>query len=351
MNALKNSAATRILRAPGGRISLRVPTRAVIVCAVLAIAVAIVSVVSLTTGDYKLSVPEVVATLFGQGPPGADFIVTTLRLPRLLAALLVGAALAVSGAILQSLSGNPLGSPDIIGFSHGSATGALIVIITTTGGMLETALGALLGGMVTAIVVYLLAFKRGMHGLRMVLIGVGVSSMLLSANSYLITRASLQDAVSAQAWQVGGLNGRGWEHVQPVAIALAVLLPIAAYYGRRLSMLEMGDDAAKGLGVPVERSRLVLFGVSVTLCAVATAAAGPITFLALAGPQLARKLTRAAGPNLLASALMGAFLLVASDLGIQRLFPSQQLPVGIATGVLGGGYLAWLLAVRWRARS
>ncbi|RZQ64919.1 FecCD family ABC transporter permease [Amycolatopsis suaedae] len=324
------------------------PGRAVLVCAVLVVAILAVAVVTMTTGDYPLSVGQVVQTLLGEGRSGARFIVLELRLPRLLAALLVGMALALSGAILQSISHNVLGSPDIIGFTQGSATGALIVIIALGGGMIETAVGGLIGGMATAVAVYLLAFKRGVQGLRMVLIGVGVSAMLLAVNSYLITRANLQDAVSAQAWLVGGLNGRGWDHVVPLAFAVALLLPVLVHQGRRLSMLEMGDDSAKALGVPTEFSRMMLFAVSVTLCSIATAAAGPITFLALIAPQVARRLTRVPGPNLVASALMGALLLLAGDLAIQRAFPAAQLPVGIATGVLGGLYLSWLLASEWR---
>jgi iron complex transport system permease protein len=335
---------SRVLSTPRGGLSVRITPRSVVVVVVLAIAVFFVGAVSLTTGDYPLTVGEVIQTLFGFGDRSTEFIVTTLRLPRLLTALLVGGALAVSGAILQSLSGNPLGSPDFIGFSEGAAAGALLVIVVAHGGMFEVSLGALAGGIVTATVIALLAFKRGVHGFRLILIGIGVNAMLLAFNSYLITRAAWQDGLAAQAWLVGGLNGRGWEHAVPVGIAVAALLPLAFIYGRRLSLLEMGDDSAKGLGVPVERSRLVLIAVSVGLCSVATAAAGPIAFLALAAPQLAKRLTRSSGPGLAAAALMGMLLLVTSDLITQQLLAG--LPVGLATGAIGGLYLAWLLVSR-----
>ena len=304
--------------------------------------------VSMTTGDYPMSVLDVAKTLFGFGDAGTEFIVTTLRLPRLLLAVLVGAALAVSGGVLQSLSGNPLGSPDVIGFTHGSATGALLVIVLAHGGSGDIALGALAGGIATALVVGALAFRRGVQGHRLILVGIGVSAMLVSANSYLITRASVQDAYAAQAWLVGGLNGRGWEQIVPVAVAVLVLLPVAFGYGRQLALLEMGDDSAKGLGVPVERTRGVLIAVAVVLCAVATAAAGPISFVALAAPQLAKRLTRSAKPVLVCSALLGALLLVASDLLIRLGFGEDGLPVGIATGAVGGLYLMWLLSSHWR---
>ncbi|GAA3562056.1 iron chelate uptake ABC transporter family permease subunit [Amycolatopsis ultiminotia] len=328
--------------------AVRIRPRALVTAIVLFVALFVLSAVSMTTGDYPLSVLDVVKTLLGFGDTGTEFIVTTLRLPRLLLAVLVGAALAVSGGTLQSLSGNPLGSPDVIGFTQGSATGALLVIVLAHGGSGEVALGALLGGVVTALVVGVLAFRRGVQGFRLILVGIGVAAMLTAANSYLITRASMQDAYSAQAWLVGGLNGRGWEEVGPVAAAVVVLLPVAFGYGRRLALLEMGDDSAKGLGVPVERSRTVLIAVAVVLCAVATAAAGPITFVALAAPQLAKRLVRSAQPVLVCSALMGAVLLVVSDLVTRLAFGEEGLPVGIATGAIGGLYLMWLLSSQWR---
>lgn len=338
----------KAFRSPGGSVSLRYESRPLIVGVVMAVIVFALSVVSMTTGDFPLSFGDVVKTLFGFGDAGTEFIVTTLRLPRLLTALLVGAALAVSGAVLQSLSGNPLGSPDFIGFTEGSATGALLVIIVGNGSMMQIAGGALAGGIITAVVVYLLAFQRGVQGFRLILIGIGVSAMLIAVNSYLVTRASLQDAIASQAWLVGGLNGRSWEHVVPVAIAVGVLMPLGFYYSRRLSMLQMGDDSAKGLGVPVERSRLVLITVSVGLSAFATAAAGPIAFIALAAPHLARRVSRSGGSGLVNAALMGALLLVASDLATQRLFSEAALPVGVMTGAVGGLYLMWLLAHEWR---
>ncbi|TVT17351.1 iron chelate uptake ABC transporter family permease subunit [Amycolatopsis acidiphila] len=308
------------------------------------------SVVALTTGDYPLSIPDVVRTLFGDGPPGAGFVVTTLRLPRLLTGLFVGAALGVSGGILQSVSGNALGSPDVIGFTQGSAVGAFFVILVLDGGMLAVSAGALVGGVVTAVVLYLLSYRGGVQGLRLILMGIGVSAMLLAINSYLITRASLQDAIVARSWQVGGLNGREWGHVTVAGLTLAVLLPIALAFGRRLSLLELGDDKAQALGVRTERTRLVLLAVSVALAAFTVAVAGPIAFLALAAPQVARRLSGTAGPALATSALMGAFLLVTSDFVVQRLFGSR-LPVGVVTGAVGGLYLAWLLVHQWRRRA
>jgi iron complex transport system permease protein len=337
-----------VLRARRDGWSVRVDGRSVLVGAVLSGVLACVVVVTLTSGDYPLSVAEVLSALAGQGDSSADFIVNTLRLPRVLTALFVGAALAVSGAVLQTLSRNPLASPDIIGFTYGSTTGALVVIIVIDGSMAQVAGGALLGGLVTAIAIYLLAFTRGVQGFRFILVGIGIGAMALAMNSYLLTRASLQDALAGQAWLIGSVNGRGWDHAAVVGMALAVLMPLALYHSRRLAMLELGDDAARALGVGVQSSRLILIAVSVALAAIATAAAGPIAFVALAAPQLARKLTKTAGASLVPAALLGALLLTGGDLAVQRLFPSSQLPVGTATGTIGGLYLIWLLAREWR---
>lgn len=328
--------------------SVRVDGRSVLVGTVLAGVLGCVVVVTLTSGDYPLSVTEVLAALAGQGDSGAHFIVNTLRLPRVLTALFVGAALAVSGAVLQTLSRNPLASPDIIGFTYGSTTGALVVIILIDGSMAQVAGGALLGGLVTAIAIYLLAFTRGVQGFRFILVGIGIGAMALAMNSYLLTRASLQDALAGQAWLIGSVNGRGWDHAVVVGIALAVLMPLALYHGRRLAMLELGDDAARALGIGVTSSRLILIAVSVALAAIATAAAGPIAFVALTAPQVARKLTKTAGASLVPAALLGALLLAGGDLAVQRLFQESQLPVGTATGTIGGLYLIWLLTREWR---
>jgi iron complex transport system permease protein len=330
-------------------IALRVHPRSVAVSAGLLLTTFAVAVLSVGTGDFPLSVGDVLAALVGQGDPAAQFIVETLRLPRVLTALLVGGAFGIAGAIFQSISRNPLGSPDIIGFTMGSVTGAFVVILLLDGSSFEIALGAVAGGMVTAVIVYALALRRGMHGYRLVLVGIGMSALLLAVNNYLITRATRDDAFQAAHWMVGSVNGRGWEHVWPVAAALAVLVPAALLLARPLAMLELGDDAARALGVNAERSRLALVFVAVALTAVATASTGPVAFVALAAPQLARRLTRAAAPGLVTAALMGALLLAASDLAAQRLL-SVNLPVGVMTGAVGGLYLGWLLfAGRGRA--
>ncbi|MEU9132614.1 iron chelate uptake ABC transporter family permease subunit [Kitasatospora sp. NPDC048540] len=343
--------ATRVplyaLRLPGGY-SLRLHRRAVAVCAVLTAALSAAVVWTLTTGDFPLAVSDVLDVLSGGGARADRYIVMELRLPRVLTAVLVGAALGVAGSLFQSVARNPLGSPDVIGFTLGSATGALLVILVIGGSAATVAGGAVAGGLLTSLLVYLLARSGSAQGYRLVLVGIGVSSLLASVNDYLIARASFSDAAGAAVWLTGSLNARGWEHCVPMAAVLALLLPAALLLGRPLRLLEMGDDAAASLGVRPDRLRLWLVLVGVGLTAAATAAAGPIPFVALVAPQAVRRLTGATGPNLAGSAVLGALLLVLSDLAAQRLLAPTQLPVGVLTGVLGGCYLVWLIARQWR---
>lgn len=301
------------------------------------------------SGDYAMTPGEVVSTLFGHGTFQQEFIVTDLRLPRVLVGLLVGAALGVGGAVFQTVSRNPLGSPDVLGFGQGATVGALMVIVLSQGGAAAVAGGAVVGGLVTGVVVYLLAWKRGMHGYRLVLVGIGSAAMLTAAAQYLITKANLVDATRAVVWMTGSLDGRDWAQVWPLLVVCGLLIPLVLGHGRALRMMEMGDDAAYALGVRVERTRLVLMGCAVLLVAVATAAAGPITFVSLSAPQLARRLTRSPGPNLAPAAFMGAALLLVADWIAMDAFGDRQLPVGVVTGVLGGCYLLWLLVSERRA--
>ncbi|MGW8063112.1 FecCD family ABC transporter permease [Streptomyces ziwulingensis] len=331
-----------------GRWSLRYGARTLLVCVVLAVLTAGAMVLAIGTGTYELSPPEVLSTLAGDGPPGAGFVVLDLRLPRALVAALVGFGLGMAGAVFQSLTRNPLGSPDVIGFGNGASAGALVAIIVLDAGAAQTAVGAVCGGAATAAAVYLLAWKRGVHGYRLVLVGIGASSVLGAATSFLYLRADIGKAAQAAAWTIGSLNARDWNDVRVAALGLVALAPVVLAYGRRLTMLEMGDDSAAALGVPPERSRLVLLGAGTGLTALAVAAAGPVPFVAMAAPQLARRMTRAAGPNVLAAGWTGAFLVTAADLVTQRLTGSALLPVGVVTGVAGGAYLAWLLRAEHR---
>lgn len=338
----------KAIRTRGG-LSFRLDVRTAVVVAVLILAALVASVVLIGTGDFPIPAADVIRTLLGDGDAGQEFIINDLRLPRVLVGLLVGAALGLGGAIFQSISRNPLGSPDILGLGQGSTAGALTMIVLFQGTAVQVAGGALVGGLVTGFAIYVLAWKRGVHGFRFVLVGIGVSAFVTAINGYLLTKADLVDAARAVVWMTGSLNGRDWDQVWPLLVLCAILVPLVMTYARPLRMLEMGDDVGYALGVPVERTRIVLMASAVLLTAAATAAAGPVSFVALTAPQLARRLTRSPGPNLLPAMFMGATLLIVADWASQRAFGADQLPVGVVTGVLGGIYLLWLLVIERKA--
>ncbi|MEU6552356.1 iron chelate uptake ABC transporter family permease subunit [Streptomyces sp. NPDC046915] len=348
MSTHQKGPAVRALRTPGG-LSVRVDVRTLTVVVLLLLAALTASVLLIGTGDFPISATDVLKTLTGNGNQIQEYIVRDLRLPRVLVGLLVGASLGLGGALFQSVSRNPLGSPDVLGLSQGSTAGALVVIVLLSGNATEVTLGALIGGLVTGFAIYLLAWKQGVHGYRLVLVGIGVSAVVTAVNGYLLTKADLVDAARAVVWMTGSLNGRDWDQVWPLLGLCAVLVPLVLANARGLRAMEMGDDVSHALGVRVERVRLVLMVSAVLLTAAATAAAGPVSFVALTAPQLARRLTRSPGPNLVPSLCMGATLLVTADWAAQRAFGADQLPVGVVTGVLGGLYLLWLLVTERKA--
>ena len=320
--------------------------RVALVCLLLAAAALLLGVLLLGTGSLHLSPAQVIDSLFVTGEDStAQRVISRVRLPRVLTALLVGASLGMAGSIFQSLSRNALGSPDIIGFTTGAASGAIVQIILFDAGPLGTSLAAVLSGMATAALVFVLSMRgRSTGGYRLVLVGIGVGAMLSALNTILLVTGNLDQVMTAQLWLAGSLNTRTWSHVLPAALGMLLIVPVVVYQARRINLLEMGDDAASQLGVTVERTRLLTMLAAVALTAIATAAAGPIAFIALAAPQLARRLTGAAGLPLVSGALMGAVLLLAADLLSQRFPLSLNMPIGLTTGMLGGVYLLWLLA-------
>ncbi|WP_159621487.1 FecCD family ABC transporter permease [Ruania rhizosphaerae] len=331
-----------VVQIRGRRLSVRFAVRSVVTVVVLAALAGTLALVALTLGDYPLTLEEVVLALTGQDAGMANLVVVEWRAPRALAALAFGAALGVSGAIFQSLTRNPLASPDIIGFATGSFTGALVVIVIIGGSYVQVAGGALVGGILTAAAVYALSYKRGVQGFRFIIVGIAVSAMLASLNTWLMLRAELEVAMSAAVWNAGSLNGITWAQAGAGSVAVVVLMLLAAAQSPGLRQIELGDDAAKALGVSVEPVRLGLVITGVALTAAVTAAAGPISFIALAAPQIARRLARTPGVTLAPAAAMGALLLLAADVLAQHALPSS-LPVGVVTVVIGGSYLVWLL--------
>jgi iron complex transport system permease protein len=339
----------RVLVTRRGRLALRFHPRTLVVCAILLVATLIVGLLALSTGPTHVPLGDVLPALLHIGRPGDVFVVEYVRLPRLLLGVLVGAALGAGGGLFQSLARNPLGSPDIIGFDTGAATGAIVAILGLGATSAFAIAGAsLIGGLITAMIVLALSAAGGVQVFRLILVGIGAAAVLSALNTFLLEFASVADAEHVALWLTGTLTGATWPQTVPVALALLVLLPTAGVAARGLRVLEMGDPAATSLGVRVRSVRLLTIATGIGLTATATSVAGPIGFVALAAPQLARRLTRADGPNIAGSAAMGGFLLTLSDFIAGRILPGQELPVGVVTGALGGLYLAWLLVHEWR---
>ncbi|AHH93760.1 FecCD family ABC transporter permease [Kutzneria albida] len=330
--------------------------RLVLVPLLAAALLVLVMALNIRLGDFPMSVGDVLRTLVGGGDPTEQYIVFDLRLPRSLTGLLVGAAFGLAGAITQAISRNPLASPDILGVTPGASAGAVgvVVLAGSYGGVAGLAstiglpLAALAGGLIAALLVYVLAWRRGVDGYRLVLVGIGVEALMMNLTYWLLTLGDVTEAGRAMVWITGSLNGRGWGDLVPVAVALAVLVPVALIGGHVLGALQFDDDTVRNLGARVEPARAVLILVAVVLAAVATSAAGPVYFVALATPQIALRLSGTAQPPLVASAVLGATLVSVSDLIARVGFGGIELPVGVVTSVLGAPYLMFLIIRRRR---
>lgn len=322
---------------------------AVAVSVGLLIALVLLLCVNIGRGDYPISIPDVLSVLAGNGTKTQNLIVFDLRLPRSLTALFIGMALGIAGAITQTIARNALASPDILGITAGSSAAAVALIVLGGGGsfvgVLATVgipLAALCGGLLTAVVIYSLAWRRGVEGFRLILIGIGINAMLVAATGWLLISADINDASRAQVWLNGSLNGATANQMWPVAVAVVVLGGFAVIASFTMGAMRLGYDNAVSLGVRQQSTQAKLLLAAVALSAVATAAAGPVGFVALAAPQVAMRLMRSAGPPIVASALAGAVLVVGSDVIARTILP-VELPVGIVTSTLGGPFLLYLL--------
>lgn len=340
----------RYFRLDTSRVSGLISVRSVIVSLVLVVVILAAGVASMTIGAYDVSFSGVLRAIFD---PATDLdtrqVVFEWRLPRVLFAVLCGAALALSGGIFQSLTRNPLGSPDIIGFGIGAQFGVtLTMVVLELNTYMYKAAGALIGGLITALLVYLLAMKHTMSSFRLIIVGIGVSAGLGSLTSWILISVSVEKAMMAATWGAGSLASLGFDQLMPATLVFAVVVIGALPLNRTLPILEMGDDAATALGVHPGRTRLSAMVFGVALVALVTAAAGPISFIALAAPQICQRLTRSNTPmGLVPVMLTGAALVVASDAVAQLL----MVPVGVVTVSIGGLYLAWLLAAQYGRRS
>ncbi|TCP56717.1 iron complex transport system permease protein [Tamaricihabitans halophyticus] len=333
-----------------GGLGLRLRWRTILVvgCAAALLLLAVAAHIGL--GSYRIPLGEVFEVLLGGGAESQRGAVLDVRLPRALVGVLVGAALGLAGALFQSISRNPLASPDVLGITWGASVGAVTVIaFAGSYGQLSgfadgvgVPLASLLGGLLAGLALYGLSWRRGIDGYRMVLIGIGIAAVGANLVFWLLTVGDVQVAARAMTWLTGSLAAAGWGDVPAVALAVGVLAPLTLFGARVLGVLRFGEDTARGLGVRVNLSRTVLLLLAVLLAAVATAAAGPIGFVALAAPQIALRLCAVAGPPLGASMVLGATLTVCADLAARTL-PGVELPVGVYTAVLGAPYLMFLL--------
>lgn len=345
-----NRAARRRGRDLGGRpvltvrgpLSAQVPWRVLILNVALVVLIAALAFWGMLQGDYKLAPEKVIPALMGEGKQIAVTFAQQ-RAARIVAALLVGAALGLSGAIFQVISGNALGSPDIIGFTNGAATGALLQIIVFNSGPVEVALGAVVGGLATSVLVWLLTRRTGLHGFRLVLVGIGVGSTLAAFNALLVVRASLTQAQTAASWLAGSLNDITWERTYALLGLLLVVTPLLLILVRPLGAIRFGDQVASGLGVSVNAYRVAALFIGVLLVSLATATTGPIAFVALAAPHIAKTLARSGGVGFTSAALMGALMVLGSDLIGRFAVPGRIIQVGVVTGAIGGLYLIYLI--------
>lgn len=330
-----------VLRAGG--LSARISPVAVLLGAGAWAAALAVGTVSLAVGDFPLPLTDVLATLAGDGTVLTYDVVVRNRLPRVLVALLVGAALAVSGGILQRLARNPLVSPDIVGINAGASAGAVVMIVVVGAGTAGVTGGALVGAGLAAALVLIIARRNGFDGYRLVLVGIGVTALLTSAASYLLSRSDRYEALRAAIWLVGSVSARNQGHVMIVGAGVVVLVPVALAATRQLRLLELGEDLARTLAGRVGPARAVLLAAAVGLAALATAAAGPIAFVALVAPQIVRRVLAERTPGLLPAAGIGALVVVAADLAARRLVSPSELPVGVVTALVGAPVLIALL--------
>jgi iron complex transport system permease protein len=303
-------------------------------------------VVSVSIGEFAVPPLDVIASLAGAGDPAVDFIVLDLRLPRAICALLAGAALGLAGAVFQQVTRNALVAPDVVGVAGGASLAAVaLIVLGSSSSAASVPLAALAGAVVSGALLYALAWRGGVQGYWFVLVGIGVAALMQAGIAYVLTEGRIFEVAQAYIWLVGSVNGRGWEHVWPLAVGLTLLVPVLAGLARRADALELGDELARGLGLGVERSRLTLLATAIVLTGVAVSAAGPIGFVAFVAPHLARRLGRPVSLQglLPLAAGCGGALVVVSDLAGRVLFAPTEMPVGLITSIVAAPYFLVLL--------
>ncbi len=297
---------------------------------------------SVTLGAVPLSLHEVYEGTFGRGDDRTLLVVQTLRWPRTATAVVIGAALAISGALFQGIARNPLVSPDIIGINSGAtmvAVGWIMLTSSTAGLPLATFVGAI----GTAALIYALSWRDGVSPNRLILVGIGISAMTAAVSSYLMVMFPIERTRPAIVWTMGSIYASNWTELRIAALCLVLVLPIAVILMHPLRSMMLGDLVTRSLGVPLERTRLLIILLGCALAAVAVAIAGPIGFIALMVPHMARMIAGpASGSVLVFTGLLGGIVLLLSDVVSQHFLP-VTLPVGIVTSAVGAPYFLYLL--------
>lgn len=329
--------------------SVLIEPRVVLVGVLLLIGIVCLGILALRVGSFALEWGEILQALRGRGGRATTLVVTRWRAPRILLAIGAGAALAAAGQAFQVVTRNPLGSPDLIGFSTGAQTGILLAVLVLPVNMVAVSLASLLGGGFAGAAVLVLSRRGGFGGLRLVLGGIAISSMLESLNRWLIVRVDSDTAFGALRAVTGTLAAARWSVTLPALVGIAAVLVPMTRLDRSCRVLLLGQDVAVGLGVNATGVRLALVMGGTLLVALVTMAAGPIGFVALIAPHLARGLAGRAVPPLILTAATGALLLLMSDIATQAVL--ESLPVGVATSAVGGAYLMVVLTVAARSRK
>ncbi|MFJ9411510.1 FecCD family ABC transporter permease [Streptomyces sp. NPDC101393] len=331
----------------GSAVALPVRRVAFIAAAVVTVLIVVAAVATLSIGRIGIPVADLVPAITGHGQGTDTFVMNRLRGPRLVVGIGTGAALGLSGALFQSVTRNPLGSPDVIGLASGAGAGAAAVALFLPD-TVPASLGALAGAVLAMALVYVSTGTGFRNPGRLVVAGIGTAAMATAVTQYVVYAVERDKATALTAYVNGSLAARDWGHATTIWLVLLVTVPLTVLIARRLEIGEMGDDLAQGLGSAPRATKTFAVILSIVLSAGAVSVAGPIAFIALTAPQIAKRITRGTGPHLTLSTLVGALLLTLADLCSQQLPLFDDLPVGIYTMALGGVYLGYLLIHEWR---
>lgn len=316
--------------------------RFLLVTSILAVIALALCSTMLMLGNTIYPVKDVISVLLGEQVKGASFAVGTIRLPRMIAGVFAGFAFGVGGYIFQTMLRNPLANPNVIGITAGSSAAAVFCIIVLQASNTTVSIASVVGGLATVLVIYALSKGSSFSIGRLILIGIGIQAMLTAVINYLMLIGKTHDIPTAMRWLSGSLNGAKMENLYPLILTVCIFAPILIFFGKKLEMLELGEQAATSLGVDTNKTRLVLVVSSVLIIALATATTGPIAFVAFLSGPIAKKLVGVGFSNIIPAGLVGVILVLAADLIGQFAF-NTRYPVGVITGILGAPYLIYLL--------